>query len=198
MPTWVGLFSGMDEHALFPPEEEDEYEGCREEDGNLGYTVVDPTHVVTNHDNDTTTAADDDDDGGGPMMTFVDSEFGMCLVGTSGDKTSGTVDFRDDSHGPKHGNSIWMKYAARNARSKDAEGVKAPSRSEDDGTVSDYKENELIHAVDVSPETLLAGLKSLHERYVALRPRIEEVKAKLREVSFMCQRIKCILASPWC
>ena len=192
----------MDEHALFPPEEEDEEEGCREEDGNLGSTVVDPTHVVANHDNDTTTAADDDDGGDGPTTTFVDSEFGMCLVGTSGDKNSGTVDLADDSHGPKHGTSIWEKYAARNARSKDAEppmvGVKAPSRSEDDATVSDYEKNEPIHAVDVSPETLLAGLESLHERFVALRPRIEKFKAKLREVRFICQRIKCVLASSWC
>jgi hypothetical protein len=188
MPSWVELSSGVDDDALFPPEEEEEGggEGCRGDDGDVGPTVVNPTHPVVNYDNDTT-AADDD----GPTTTIVDTEFGMCLVGTSGKKNTGASDASDNSNDPKDRNSIWEKYAAKNARSKDNEPpivvVKAPFRSEDDANISDSDENEPIHVVDVSPKTLLAGLESLHERFVALRPRIDKLNAKLREVSFMCQ-----------
>ncbi|KAL3823584.1 hypothetical protein ACHAXA_005565 [Cyclostephanos tholiformis] len=180
MPSWRELSSGViRDDVLFPTEEEGDDGGCREDDIDAKPTTVHPAD-----------ATEDDE----PTTNFVDSDFGMCLVvGTGGDEDSvvddddaaaaAVNDTRDDAN--DGGMSIWEKYAAKNARSKDAEPSVAANtayRRENDDDRSDPSEEEgPMHVEDVPPVTFLAGLESLHERFNALRPRIEKFNAKLRE-----------------
>lgn len=174
MPSWRELMSKVNDDEIFPPEEDDilsQEDGELEPGGDRACTIANDEHGKT----------------GDEPPNFVDSEFGMCLGSITKDAevdaANGNVP--NVAGGSNSNRSIWDKYAAKNTvaeKSKVTQPV-VKNMSENNANVSDSEEEEPMHVADASPETILAGLESLHERFDALGPKIDKFNTKLKEVS---------------
>ena len=185
MPSWRELMSKVNDDEIFPPEEDDilcQEDGELEPGGDSACTITNDEHGKT----------------GDEPPNFVDSEFGMCLGSITKDaevdSANGNV---PNVAGRSNSNrSIWDKYAAKNTvaeKSKVTQPV-VKNMSENNANVCDSEEEEPMHVADASPETILAGLESLHERFDALGPKIDKFNTKLKEVSSV-HCINCIPSS---
>ena len=169
MPSWRELMSKVNDNEIFPPEDGICQEDIELEPGGDRACIVNDEHGKTDE-----------------PPNFVDSEFGMCL-GT-GMKNAG-VDAADGNvtnvAGSNSNQSIWDKYAAKNTVAEKSKVTQPVVKNviENNATFSDSEEEEPMHVVDASPETILAGLESLHERFNALGPKIDKFNTKLKEVS---------------
>jgi hypothetical protein len=159
-------------------------------------TVNDEELFQSEKDNSNEDDDDDDDDGGGckdegemestiirddnVITTMMDADFGMCLS-SSGKNNIGTDTTNVDDAANRKPN-IWDKYAAKVSSSVKSKVATEPvSNTESFG--GDSEEEEQMHVEDASPETILAGLDSLHARFTAIGPKIDKFHTKLAEVS---------------
>ena len=171
MPSWRELMSKVNDDEIFPSEDDKcQEDGEQEPGGDRACTIATDENGKTDE-----------------PPNFVDSEFGMCL-GSS--MKNAEVDAADGNlpyvtGGSNSNQSIWDKYAAKNTVAEKSKVIHSVVKnvSENNANVSDSDEEEPMHVVDASPETILAGLESLHERFDALGPKIDKFNTKLKEVS---------------
>ena len=162
MPSWRHLMSTVTDEELFQSEEDisnedDDRGGCKDEG------EMEP--AASRNEN--------------MIATMMDADFGMCLSSVKNNIEIDTINV-DDAANRKP--NIWDKYAAKVSSSVKSKVATEPvSNTETLG--GDPEEEEEMHVEDVSPETILAGLDSLHARFTAIRPKIDKFHTKLKEVS---------------
>ena len=162
MPSWRHLMSTVTDEELFQSEEDisnedDDRGGCKDEG------EMEP--AASRNEN--------------MIATMMDADFGMCLSSVKNNIEIDTINV-DDAANRKP--NIWDKYAAKVSSSVTSKVATEPvSNTETLG--GDPEEEEEMHVEDVSPETILAGLDSLHASFTAIRPKIDKFHKKLKEVS---------------
>eukprot|EP00571_Detonula_confervacea_P009504 CAMPEP_0172314192 /NCGR_PEP_ID=MMETSP1058-20130122/21908_1 /TAXON_ID=83371 /ORGANISM="Detonula confervacea, Strain CCMP 353" /LENGTH=480 /DNA_ID=CAMNT_0013027995 /DNA_START=84 /DNA_END=1526 /DNA_ORIENTATION=+ len=172
MPSWKELKSTVNDDELFPPEEVEE----EEEDINMENGSTDANNDKSGTDATNNTDSKDADNTAGY------SDFGMCLAPSANGAEKG-AESTTKSDG---GTSVWERYAAKNtvaaAKSQVAVPEVATSQKQTmDDNADDSEEEEEVSVEDASPKDIIAGLESLHERFVALGPKIDKFNIKLKE-----------------
>ena len=166
MPSWKELLGMVNDAEIFPPhyEEEIDEETAEVEDMKMKDKSAADDALNCNNTNANANANEGDY-----------SEFGMCLGATEDDTEKDKND--TNTAATTNGASIFERYAAKEStKPKDKKEVEktTPHQSEDD--------DEML-VENASPNDVLAGFESLEERYVALKPKIEKMKTKLKDVS---------------
>jgi hypothetical protein len=121
----------------------------------------------------------------------IDYEFGMCLVGGA------AADQIKNNDMGGEGTSVWDRYASKSLD------VASTITSNQENTmtertlvgIGDSGEKatigKLVEVEDACPEEILSSLELIHERFLALSPKIEKLRKKSKEVS--SSRISCIV-----
>ena len=174
MPSWKELLGMVNDAEIFPPHYEEEIDEETAELEDMKMKDKSAADDALNCNNNTNANANANANEGGY------SDFGMCL-GAAEDDTE--KDKNDTKTAATNGASIFERYAAKEStKPKDKKEVEktrppvhtTPDQSEDD--------DEML-VENASPNDVLAGFESLQERYVALKPKIEKMKTKLKDVS---------------
>ncbi|KAL7526913.1 hypothetical protein ACHAXR_004129 [Thalassiosira sp. AJA248-18] len=180
MPSWKELTSKVKDDEIFPPEEEEEEDSIiMENDGANANNSKSGTNTSTNN-NESNNGADN---------TVGYSEFGMCLAPSDnageGSESNKKNEGATTTSAGNGGSSVWERYAAKSStiapKSKNTQPEKVKKEASLQSTVVDEDEEEQIKVEDVSAKDILAGLKSLHERFIALDPKIEKFLMKLND-----------------
>ena len=123
----------------------------------------------------------------------INYEFGMCLVGGA----AAAADQIENNDKVGKGMSVWDRYASKSLD------VASTITSYQENTmtertrvgIGDSGEKEtigkLVEVEDACPEEILSSLALIHERFLALSPKIEKLRKKSKEVS--SKRISCIV-----
>ena len=169
MPSWQELLGMVNDAEIFPPHYEEEIDEETAEVEDMKMKDKSDADDALNCNNTNANA----DEGGY-------SEFGMCL-GAAEDDTE--KDKNDTKTAATNGASIFERYAAKEStKSKDKKEVEKTSPPVH-ATPDQSEEDDEMLVENASPNDVLAGFESLQERYVALEPKIEKMKTKLKDVS---------------
>ena len=171
MPSWKELLGMVNDAEIFPPHYEEEIDEETAEVEDMKMKDKSAADDALNCNNNDANANANANEGGY-------SEFGMCL-GAAEDDTE--KDKNDTKTAATNGASIFDRYAAKEStKSKDKKEVERPPEHT---TPLQSEDDDEMLVENASPNDVLAGFESLEERYVALKPKIEKMKTKLKDVS---------------
>lgn len=164
MPSWRHLMSTVTDEELFQSEDDKSNE---DDDGGGGWK----------DEGELESAASCNEN---MIATMMDADFGMCL---SSGKNNIETDPTNVDDAANRTPNIWDKYAAKVSSSAKSKVATESVVSNTETLGGDFEEEEQMNMEDASPEIVLAGLDSLHERFTAIRPKIDKFHTKLKEVS---------------